>query len=84
MLFHLVDSAENLKLPGGRHAAHRHWIYYLLFSAYSKYLFSGSVDSKVKLWSVRTGELIRTFHGHDARISALTLSPDGRLDSVIL
>lgn len=78
MLFYLLDSAKNLKLPGGIVAAHRNPIYYLLFSHDGKHLFSGSIDSHVKQWSVSTGKLVQTFSGHSARISSLALSPDGK------
>src|SRR5690606_26881723 len=77
MLHYLVDSPTNLKLPGGIVAAHRSVIYNLVFSHNGEHLFSGSVDSKVKQWDVATGKLIRTFSGHNARISSLALSPDG-------
>lgn len=79
MLFHLLDSAKNLKLPGATQAAHRNIIYDLLFSHDGKYLLSGSIDTKVKLWNVSAGKLMRTFSGHEGRIESLALSPNGKI-----
>jgi WD40 repeat protein len=35
-------------------------------------------DYDLKLWDVDTGQLVRSFPGHKARVRALALSPDGR------
>jgi WD40 repeat protein len=78
MLSRLVDDSDNLRYSWDGKAAHRNFIYRLLFTADSKYLLSGSVDTEVKLWSTATGKLVRTFKGHRDRIFALALSPDGK------
>jgi WD40 repeat protein/tRNA A-37 threonylcarbamoyl transferase component Bud32 len=42
-------------------------------------LVSGSYDRTIKLWSLRTGELLQTLTGHSHRVSCLAISPDGQL-----
>lgn len=79
MLFLLVDPAINRSLSSGGFTSHQHIIYDLLFSHDGKYLFTGSIDTKVKQWDVSTGKLVRTFSGHKHRIKTLALSPDGRI-----
>src|SRR5436190_9710166 len=39
---------------------------------------SGSSDRTLKLWDIRTGELLRTFVGHEGPVYAVAVSPDGR------
>lgn len=43
-----------------------------------KYFLTGSNDARARLWDAETGALLRTFTGHNARISALAFSPDGK------
>ena len=35
-------------------------------------------DDRLKLWSVATGQLLRTFEGHNGGVNAVAFSPDGR------
>jgi eukaryotic-like serine/threonine-protein kinase len=57
------------------HAGHVHKV---TFSPDGRYLASGSWDSKVKIWDVKTGREIRELRGHAGFISGLAFSPDGR------
>lgn len=44
-------------------------------------LASGSADQKIKLWNLRTGELLRTLEGHRGwlySVSSVAISPDGQ------
>ena len=41
-------------------------------------LVTASADNTVKLWDVRSGELLRTLSAHEADIFALAVSPDGQ------
>jgi WD40 repeat protein len=41
------------------------------------HLWSGSEDTAMKLWSLRTGELVRAFDAFPAKVSSLAFSPDG-------
>ena len=43
-----------------------------------KYAFAGGGDNLIKLWDTKTGELIRTFSGHDAGIASMAISVDGK------
>jgi len=57
---------------------HLHYVWKVAFSPDGRYLASGSWDSTVKLWDVRTGEEVRTLRGHAGFIQSLAFSPDGR------
>ena len=38
---------------------------------------SGSCDSTVKVWDIRSGKCTHTFHGHESDINAVEFFPDG-------
>mgnify|MGYP006274546223 CR=1 FL=1 len=40
-------------------------------------IISVSTDNTIKLWYLKTGELIRTFSGHSSAILSVAISPDG-------
>ncbi|HEY9600938.1 MAG TPA: serine/threonine-protein kinase [Allocoleopsis sp.] len=40
---------------------------------------SGSYDKTIKLWSLRTGQLIHTLTGHTNRVTCMAISPDGEI-----
>ncbi|KAJ3082368.1 hypothetical protein HDU99_002909, partial [Rhizoclosmatium hyalinum] len=44
----------------------------------SKTVVSGSWDKTVKLWSVETGECIKTFRGHSDMVFSVAFSPDSK------
>jgi WD40 repeat protein/class 3 adenylate cyclase len=46
------------------------------FSSDGKYLLTGSEDGAVMLWDVATGQKVRQFAGHDAKVQSVALSPD--------
>lgn len=50
----------------------------LAISRDGRTIASGSDDSTIKLWDLKTGELLHTLHGNSGRILTLTLSPDGQ------
>jgi len=50
----------------------------LAVSSDSRLLLSGGSDSKIKLWDVETGALLRTVDGGPFDINAVGFSPDGK------
>ena len=50
----------------------------VVFSPDGEILASGHSDNTVYLWSVETGELVRTLEGHGNDVRSLAFSPDGR------
>jgi WD40 repeat protein len=48
------------------------------FSPDGKYILSGSMDGKIRLWDVRTGAQLRQFVGHSEEVASVAFSPDGK------
>jgi RNA polymerase sigma factor (sigma-70 family) len=48
------------------------------FAPGGKLLASGGDDETVRCWDTRTGELVRTFRGHDGGARGLAFTPDGK------
>ncbi len=42
------------------------------------YLLTGSVDTTIRVWDIKTSKVIRIYPGHTATVNAITMSPDGR------
>ena len=40
-------------------------------------MVSGSDDNNIKLWSVETGQEIKTLVGHTSSVKSVAFSPDG-------
>jgi WD40 repeat protein len=51
----------------------------LAFTPDSQILISSSADKTIKLWNLKTGQLIRTLRGHTARVNSLAISSDSQL-----
>ncbi len=47
------------------------------FSPDEQTLASGSFDSTIKLWDVKTGQELRTLYGHSNEVWSVSFSPDG-------
>ncbi|MBD2278081.1 MAG: WD40 repeat domain-containing protein [Dolichospermum sp. DEX189] len=41
-------------------------------------LASGSDDTTIKLWNVKTGNLLQTLTGHSSQVNSVAYSPDGQ------
>jgi WD40 repeat protein len=42
-------------------------------------IVSGSTDTTIKLWSLKSGELLYTLTGHSGAMISLAFSPDGQM-----
>jgi WD40 repeat protein len=49
------------------------------FSADGKTVATGGKDGVVELWDTATGQLQKSFKGHEGDVDAVSLSPDGKL-----
>lgn len=50
----------------------------IAFSSDGRTVASGARDKQIKLWSLESGELLRSIPGGEEQINALAFSPDGR------
>lgn len=53
---------------------HQRWVWDAVFSADSLYLVSVSSDQTGKLWNIKTGEVMRTYVGHNLTVSCVALN----------
>ncbi len=44
-------------------------------------LASGSEDMTIKLWNKKTGDLLKTFFGHDTQVNSVAFDTDNMLAS---
>jgi WD40 repeat protein len=56
---------------------HSRDVWSVAFSPDGKWLASGSIDSTIRLWDVKTGALQSTLPGHVGGVLAVAFSPDG-------
>ena len=57
---------------------HSDWVYSVVFSPDGQTLASGSYDTTIKLWDVKTGNLLQTLSGHSNSVLSVAYSPDGQ------
>jgi WD40 repeat protein len=57
---------------------HQEQVTALSFSKDGYFLASGSLDRTVKIWDLRTGELVRTLSDHTGEIKDIIFTPDGK------
>ncbi len=84
-----IKSANAFRLqPLRRLAGHKNFVLSIAFSPSGRLLASGSCDYKVtnscrqgeiRLWDVKTGEVVTVLRGHDSWVRSVAFSPDGRL-----
>jgi RNA polymerase sigma factor (sigma-70 family) len=56
----------------------RDWLSALVYSPDGRLVASGHATGSVRLWEVATGEEVRCWRGHRARVFGLAFAPDGR------
>ncbi|MEO1373067.1 MAG: neuraminidase-like domain-containing protein [Cyanobacteria bacterium J06635_10] len=54
-------------------------VYDVNFSPDGTLLASGAADGKIKIWNLKTGQVIRTLEGHTGIANSVNFSPDGAL-----
>ena len=59
--------------------AHAGWIRWVAVDPTDRIVATAGNDLTVKLWSVETGELLRTLKGHQKHVFSLLFHPDGEL-----
>ena len=57
---------------------HAKWIRGISISSDNRYLISGGYDALVKLWDLQTGQLVRTFVGHEMNVYSVQFFPDNQ------
>jgi serine/threonine protein kinase len=58
---------------------HSDWVFTVAFSPDGEMLASGSFDNTIKLWEIKTGNLIKTLEGHTYWVNSVAFSPDGEI-----
>lgn len=55
-------------------AHHQRWVWDAVFSADSLYMVTVSSDQTGKLWNIKTGEVMKTYVGHNLTVSCVALN----------
>lgn len=53
---------------------HQRWVWDAVFSADSSYLVTACSDHHPRLWDLRTGDLVRTYQGHNLAVTCVALN----------
>lgn len=59
-------------------AQHKSNVLCLEFHPFGTSMVSGSADTNVKVWDLRSKDVAQTYKGHDAAVTHARFSPDGR------
>lgn len=69
-----VNSAGNKYELDKVLAHHQRWVWDAVFSADSLYMVTVSSDQTGKLWNIKTGEVMKTYVGHNLTVSCVALN----------
>ncbi len=69
---------QNRNNPGLTLTGHKAGITSLAITPDSQTLASASYDRTIKLWNLKTGQLINTITGHNSWVRSIAISPDGQ------
>lgn len=73
LIANIYEGSERNRLHG-----HDDWVYGISVSPDDQFLFSGSKDTTIKVWKLKTGDLIDTLEGHKGSVISVSASPDGQ------
>ena len=81
-LYNRLNYKENFILPiwaSGSSSHHEKLIKSVVYSKDGQLVASSSDDKTIKLWNVKTGQLLRTLRGHEFKVRSVCFSPNGKL-----
>ncbi len=60
-------------------SGHSSWVTSVTISPNGQTVASGSLDDKIKVWNLQTGELLQTLSGHSKAVNTVAISPNGQI-----
>ena len=63
-----------LQTPVQLLSGHTRWVWDAAFSADSAYIVTASSDGTARLWDVTSGEMVRTYAGHQKAVTAIAMN----------
>ena len=58
-------------------SGHTGWVHSVCASTDGKFVFSGSRDKTIRVWSFADGKLLHTLNGHTDEVSSVHAAADG-------
>jgi WD40 repeat protein/transcriptional regulator with XRE-family HTH domain len=74
----VLSSVTNLKTLPRDFTGHSSEVWSVDFSPDGKYLATGSKDNTIRLWSLTSGQTVRTFSTNTGEVGEVAFSPDGK------
>ena len=75
--FKPTEASQQLAVLERMLKGHKDWVNSVAISPDGTWLASGSADTTVKIWDIKTGECRATLEGHTERVTSLAITPDG-------